>query len=94
MLHLQGICSKNRRAGDVSMVMFFIRAKRAAVEEARRRAGMAAPAATLQYRDRFDRSPVMEWAAVIFQLFFLSLFSGTFLLLFLWAVKTWSSYWL
>jgi len=35
----------------------------------------------------------MQWAAVIFQLFFLSLFSGTFLLLFVWAVKSWSSHW-
>ena len=75
------------------MVMFFIRAKRAAIEEARRRAGSAEPALTLQYRDRFDRAPVMEWAAVIFQLFFLSLFSGSFLLLFVWAVKSWSSHW-
>jgi hypothetical protein len=75
------------------MVMFFIRAKRAAIEEARRRAGSTEPALTPQYRDRFDRAPVIEWAAVISQLFFLSLFSGSFLLLFVWAVKSWSSHW-
>ena len=75
------------------MVMFFIRAKRAAIEEARRRTGSAEPVPILPYRDRFDRAPVIEWAAVIFQLFFLSLFSGSFLLLFVWAVKSWSSHW-
>ena len=79
--------------GGASMVMFFLRAKRTAIEEARRRAGRADPPSTLQYRDRFERGPVMQWAAVIFQLFFLSLFSGTFLLLFVWAVKSWSSHW-
>jgi len=36
----------------------------------------------------FDRGPVMELAAVIFQVFWLSLFSGTGLLLFVWTFKS------
>jgi hypothetical protein len=54
------------------MVMFFIRAKRAATAEARRRL-------------------VLELAAVIFQLFSLSLFSGTCLLLFVSVLKFWTA---
>jgi len=36
----------------------------------------------------FDRGIVMEFAAVIFQVFWLSLFSGTFLLLFAWTFRS------
>ena len=72
------------------MVMFFIRAKRAATAEARRIAEEA-QAAIPQARDRLDRPLVMELAAVIFQLFSLSLFSGTCLLLFLSALKFWTA---
>ena len=73
------------------MVMFFIRAKRAATEQARRRAEMAQPLSISQPMDRLDRSLVMELAAVIFQLFSLSLVSGTLLLLFVSAVKFWTA---
>jgi hypothetical protein len=68
--------------GDISMAIYFIRAKRAATEQARRRAETVNVASTPQRRDMFDRGPVMELVGVIFQLFWLSLFSGTFLLLF------------
>jgi len=73
------------------MVMFFIRAKRAVTEEARRRAEAAQAASISQPRDRLGRPLVLELAAVIFQLFSLSLFSGTCLLLFLSALKFWTA---
>ena len=50
--------------------------------------GDGAPASTSQRRDMFDRGIVMEFVAVIFQVFWLSLFSGTFLLLFAWTFRS------
>jgi hypothetical protein len=73
---------------DANMAIYFIRAKRAATEQARRRAETVRPAATSQRPDMFDRGIVMEFAAVIFQVFWLSLFSGTFLLLFAWTFRS------
>jgi hypothetical protein len=73
------------------MVMFFIRAKRAATEQARRRTEAAQSRTISQPMDRLGRPLVMELAAVIFQLFSLSLFSGTCLLLFVSALKFWTA---
>jgi hypothetical protein len=73
------------------MPIYFIRESLAAKALARRQAESLRPASTSQARERVDRGPVMEWAAVIFQLFSLSLFSGTFLLLFVWALKLWTA---
>jgi hypothetical protein len=73
------------------MPIYFIRESLAAKALARRRAESVRPASASQTRERVDRGPVMEWAAVIFQLFSLSLFSGTFLLLFVWALKLWTA---
>ena len=70
------------------MAIYFIRAKRAATEQARRRAETVRAAATSQRRDIFDRGIVMELAAVIFQVFWLSLLSGTGLLLFVWTFRS------
>jgi hypothetical protein len=75
-------------AGDAGMAIYFIRAKRAATEQARCRAETVGHASTAQRRDMFDRGIVMEFAAVIFQVFWLSLFSGTFLLLFAWTFRS------
>jgi len=73
------------------MPIYFIRESLAAKGLARRRAESVRPASTSQARERVDRGPVMEWAAVIFQLFSLSLFSGAFLLVFVWALKLWTA---
>jgi hypothetical protein len=42
---------------------------------------------TRQPMERADFGPVIEWVVAFFQVFWLSLFSGIFLLLFLFALK-------
>ena len=73
------------------MPIYFIRESLVAKAPARRRAESVRSASTSQASERVGRGPVREWAAVIFQLFSLSLFSGTFLLAFVWALKLWTA---
>jgi len=73
------------------MPIYFIRESLAAKAQARHRTEAAQASSISKARDSLDRGPVMEWAAVIFQLFSLSLFSGTFLLVFVWALKLWTA---
>jgi hypothetical protein len=42
---------------------------------------------TRQPMERADFGPVMEWVGALFQVFWLSLLSGSFLLVFLFALK-------
>jgi len=56
--------------------MFFIRVARRRAEQ------QARLVSTPQYWEKEDYGPVMEWAEVIFRIFYLSLFSGIFYLAF------------